>query len=433
MAAGSYYLDGILHTAAAQSITLATADGTNPRIDVLYLDTEGVLQKITGTPASSPSKPAVEPTSQLELTFVLVPAGATSLSAVTTENIYLENVEWTASQSGTALNLASTNNPYSGSVCIETTGVFGTGNYVNFARASNEAFGGDGNLILRIRSKTTWNAKRTIVCQFYCDGVAVGQGRSIRTGVDGFDSSITNAYQAVIIPKSAFALAAGTEIDALRITCAGSGNSVPSFYLDSIQLQTNGTAIGNSDLTQSVADARYVNVTGDEMTGDLVVPDEAYGVGWNGSREVPTKNAVYDAVSSISGGTLGALLVANNLSDVANAATARSNIGAAPLSLTISTVSGATYTAVLGAAGTHIRFTNGTGVAFTVPPNSSVAFPVGTRIRGTQAGAGIVTLTPGAGVTLNSRDGVLTSAGQYAVFEVEKVATNEWDVLGDVA
>jgi hypothetical protein len=35
---------------------------------------------------------------------------------------------------------------------------------------------------------------------------------------------------------------------------------------------------------------------------DVSVPDEAYGVGWNGSLEVPTKNAVYDKIESLSAG-----------------------------------------------------------------------------------------------------------------------------------
>lgn len=38
------------------------------------------------------------------------------------------------------------------------------------------------------------------------------------------------------------------------------------------------------------------------FTGDIIVPDEAYGAGWNGSLEVPTKNAVYDKIETISGG-----------------------------------------------------------------------------------------------------------------------------------
>lgn len=36
---------------------------------------------------------------------------------------------------------------------------------------------------------------------------------------------------------------------------------------------------------------------------DLEVPDEAYGVGWNGSVEVPTKNAVYDKIETLGGGS----------------------------------------------------------------------------------------------------------------------------------
>ncbi len=38
------------------------------------------------------------------------------------------------------------------------------------------------------------------------------------------------------------------------------------------------------------------------LAGDLTVADEAYGSGWNGSLEVPTKNAVYDKIETISGG-----------------------------------------------------------------------------------------------------------------------------------
>ena len=43
------------------------------------------------------------------------------------------------------------------------------------------------------------------------------------------------------------------------------------------------------------------------FSNDISVPDEAYGVGWNGSLEVPTKNAVYDKIETISGGTPGGL------------------------------------------------------------------------------------------------------------------------------
>lgn len=38
-----------------------------------------------------------------------------------------------------------------------------------------------------------------------------------------------------------------------------------------------------------------------EAQRDINVPDEAYGVGWNASLEVPTKNAVYDKIEAIVG------------------------------------------------------------------------------------------------------------------------------------
>lgn len=47
-----------------------------------------------------------------------------------------------------------------------------------------------------------------------------------------------------------------------------------------------------------------VNKAGDTMTGDLAVPDEAYdATAWNGSMEVPTKNAVRDKIESVVAGS----------------------------------------------------------------------------------------------------------------------------------
>jgi hypothetical protein len=45
---------------------------------------------------------------------------------------------------------------------------------------------------------------------------------------------------------------------------------------------------------------------GQTFTGAIIVPDEAYGSGWNGVLEVPTKNAVYDKIELVLGTTLPA-------------------------------------------------------------------------------------------------------------------------------
>lgn len=97
-----------------------------------------------------------------------------------------------------------------------------------------------------------------------------------------------------------------------------------------------------------------------------------------------------------------------------------------------STQSGTSYTAVLGDAGGYIQFTNAAAVAFTIPPNASVAFPLGTVITIEQNGAGTVTFTAGAGVSLQSRASAAATAGQYAVAQAKKVATNTWTLIGDL-
>jgi hypothetical protein len=65
---------------------------------------------------------------------------------------------------------------------------------------------------------------------------------------------------------------------------------------------------GNVTLTHS-AGVLTINV-------DFVVPDEVYGAGWNGSLEVPTKNAVYDKIEALIAGA-GATTALDNLAAVA--------------------------------------------------------------------------------------------------------------------
>lgn len=60
---------------------------------------------------------------------------------------------------------------------------------------------------------------------------------------------------------------------------------------------------GSSDVGIQRVSATKIKVTdASSGRGDLEVLDEAYGVGWNGSFEVPTKNAVYDKIESLSPG-----------------------------------------------------------------------------------------------------------------------------------
>ena len=70
---------------------------------------------------------------------------------------------------------------------------------------------------------------------------------------------------------------------------------------------------------------------------------------------------------------------------------------------------------------------------FTVPPNSSVAYDIGAVIEVCQIGAGQVTLVAGAGVTLRTPTGTLTTRAQYSTVSIRKRGTDEWVVAGDLS
>lgn len=57
----------------------------------------------------------------------------------------------------------------------------------------------------------------------------------------------------------------------------------------------DGTLEGDADLT-------FDTSTNTLATGIVTVTDDAYGAGWNGSTAVPTKNALYDKIETLSAG-----------------------------------------------------------------------------------------------------------------------------------
>lgn len=109
-----------------------------------------------------------------------------------------------------------------------------------------------------------------------------------------------------------------------------------------------------------------------------------------------------------------------------------STIDTLPL-VTATTQSGTTYILALADAGTAVEFTSASTVTVTVPPNSSIAFPVGTVIELAQFGAGVLTVAAGSGVTIRSANNLLSARTQYSTLSLRKRATNEWVLAGDLA
>ncbi len=103
----------------------------------------------------------------------------------------------------------------------------------------------------------------------------------------------------------------------------------------------------------------------------------------------------------------------------------------APLQINAQT--GTTYTFVLADAGKMVTSSNASAQTLTVPPNSSVAFDIGTQIMVQNIGSANCTLAQGSGVTINSKDSNKEIDGQYAAATLIKTATDTWSLIGALA
>lgn len=88
------------------------------------------------------------------------------------------------------------------------------------------------------------------------------------------------------------------------------------------------------------------------------------------------------------------------------------------------------YTLVLSDAGKLIEMGKATAQTLTIPLNSSVAFPTGTKIDVLQTGAGETTIAGAGGVTVNSEGSKLKINAQWQAVTLIKRSTDTWVVIG---
>lgn len=129
------------------------------------------------------------------------------------------------------------------------------------------------------------------------------------------------------------------------------------------------------------------------FTGDVSVPDEAYSGSWNGSLEVPTKNAVYDKIEAV-------LLAGGASMIVGNAVTGGANKN-------VLYINGSN----LGAAADYVYDAGKVGIGLTSPAATldilTLSTVIGSKIRGTAASS-----TSGAGTAALAAIDVVGTVGQ---------------------
>lgn len=97
---------------------------------------------------------------------------------------------------------------------------------------------------------------------------------------------------------------------------------------------------------------------------------------------------------------------------------------------------GTTYTFVLTDRDDLVTASNASAQTYTIPLNSSVAFPTGSLVNLIQIGAGQVTIQGSGGVTVLSTAATVATPktrAQYSVITLIKAGTDSWYVTGDIA
>jgi hypothetical protein len=202
-------------------------------------------------------------------------------------------------------------------------------------------------------------------------------------------------------------------------------------------LQTNPTEPNN--IANIVASGSQLTIYMEDSTsfGPFTIPRTRFA--WRGEWAADTVYFSNDVVS-VAGQGIYLVLVGHTSDGTFDADETNSDLDsvyeqlfgiAAPSPVT--SVASSTSTPALTDANKYIRCTNAGGCVVTIPPNSSVAFPLYTELHYRQAG-GAITFLAGSGVTINPVDGFDNSTNREgAVATLKQVAANSWDIFGLLA
>jgi hypothetical protein len=247
--------------------------------------------------------------------------------------------------------------------------------------------------------------------------VAITTANPSNPRIDLICMTVQDAYYTGASNNVIFQVVAGTP--------AGSP-VVPSVPANSIALAEVAVAAGALSITTgNITDRRVAVTTNIPESGDITAVTA--GTGLSG------------------GGTSGSVTLAINTAVTADLTTAQTltnktlttpTLTSPLINVGINAQTGTTYTTVLADNGKLVTQTNASPITTTIPPNSSVAYPVGAQINVAQLGAGKVTFAQGAGVTIVST-GATASApalrAQYSTATAIQTSTDNWLVIGDIS
>lgn len=227
----------------------------------------------------------------------------------------------------------------------------------------------------------------------------------------------------------------------------GSGPSISSTGTDSnvdLLLVAKGTGVVKADGVEVATISGTQTLSNKTLTASKIV-DDGFIADANGNELIvggTTASAVNEIkVSNAATGSSPVIEAQGDDTNVGIELTTKGSgtvtINGMELSAAASAITGNTqtsnYTLTLSDAGKMIVMNSSSANTLTIPLNSSVAFPVGTRIDIVQYGTGTTTIAKAnVSMILNSFSGNLDLYGQYAAATLWKKASDEWLLVGNL-
>lgn len=230
--------------------------------------------------------------------------------------------------------------------------------------------------------------------------------------------------------------ASGSEMAALFGNIPGPSASVPADFKDSVDVATtaNITLSGEQTIDGVLTSGSRVLVKNQTTGSQNGIYTSAAGA-WSrvtdadASAEVTSGMQVLVLGGTVSGSLIYALVTPDPITLGTTALTFQAVAIASP-AIVGKTVSGTTHTTIISDANKRLNCTNAAAKTVTIARQASVNHAANTEIEIFNAGAGLLTIAPDTGVTLNSAGGVLVIPQNVCVKVKKRANPNTWDVTG---